>query len=143
VHYAAKAFAAKYGVVKSAVFLALVLILIRSLLYLYPHVLFLPQFQLFDPTIYSSNWINRSLGDLLINSFLLCWIAVFIWYNLVPQKKIPSFLKGNRIYVGGIITLFVLMLFTFELANTVRSMVADSKISFNVINFLAWIFIPL
>ena len=38
----------------------------------------LRQFELFDPSIYSSSFVLKSLGDLLINSFLFCWIILFV-----------------------------------------------------------------
>ena len=137
VQFMAEAIIKKYGATKAAIFLATALVSIRLLLYLFPSFFHLRQFSLFDPGVYSTNWLNRSLGDLLINTILFCWLAVFVWYNMGPIKKLPSFLKGNRIYVAGVLALFFLILSTFELANIVRSMVADSKISFSVIDFFS------
>ena len=137
VQFMAEAITKRYGATKGAIFLAAALISIRLLIYFFPSFFHLRQFHLFDPGVYSSNWLNRSLGDLLINTILFCWVAVFVWYNMGPIKKLPSFLKGNRIYVAGILALFFLILSTFELANIVRSMVADSKISFSVTDFFS------
>jgi hypothetical protein len=135
--FMAEALIKRYGATKGTVFLVLSLAAIRILLYLFPNFFYLRQFPLFDPGVYSSNWLNRSLGDLLINTILFCWLTVFIWFNMGPIRKIPSFLKGKRIYVAGVLALFFLILSTFELANIVRSMVADSKISFNVTDFFS------
>ncbi len=126
-----------YGATKGTVFLVLSLAALRFLIYFFPTFFYLRQFPLFDPGVYSSNWVNRSLGDLLINAILFCWLTVFIWFNLGPIRRTPSFLKGNRIYVAGVLALFFLILSTFELANIVRSMVADSKISFSVTDFFS------
>ncbi|HVG14714.1 MAG TPA: hypothetical protein VM935_07130, partial [Chitinophagaceae bacterium] len=137
IHFVAKELSLKKGVILSTAFLLVVLIALRSALYIFPNLLNLRQFQLFDPTIYSSNWLNSSLGDLLINAILLCWVSVFAWYSLGPVKRLPFFFKRGKYYVAGAMALFGLMLLTFELANIVRSMVADSKISFNVTNFFS------
>lgn len=137
IHFMAEAIIKRYSATKGVLFLVITLAAIRLLLYLVPSFFYLRQFPLFDPGVYSSNWINRSLGDLLINALLFCWLAVFIWFNMGPIKKIPSFLKGRRIYVAGVLALFFLILSTFELANIVRSMVADSKISFSVTDFFS------
>ena len=137
IQFAAESITRKFGAVKGALFLGVTLIFIRLLVYLFPSFFYLRQFQLFDPGIYSTNWLNRSLGDLLINTILFCWVAVFIWYNMGPIKRNPSFLKGNKIYAAGVLALFFLILSTFEFANIVRSLVADSKISFNVTDFFS------
>ena len=52
-------------------------------------------------------------------------------------KRQPTFLHGNRIIVAGAVSILVLILFTFSFANVVRSLVADSTISFDVINFFS------
>ena len=135
IQFAAESITRKFGAVKGALFLGVTLIFIRLLVYLFPSFFYLRQFQLFDPGIYSTNWLNRSLGDLLINTILFCWVAVFIWYNMGPIKRNPSFLKGNKIYAAGVLALFFLILSTFEFANIVRSLVTNSKISFNVTDF--------
>ena len=124
---------ALYGI---AVLVAAFLI-VRLILYKFPQLLFLRQFELFDPKIYAANNINASLGDLLINSVLLCWLILFASYNAGPGQKIPSFLKGRWVYAFGVMGVFILVFVTFQLANIVKSLVSDSKISFNVNNFFS------
>lgn len=137
IQFAAEAVTKKYGAIKGAIFLGLILIFIRLLIYLFPSFFYLRQFHLFDPGIYSTNWLNSSLGDLLINTIIFCWIVVFVWYNMGSIKRIPSFLKGTRIFVAGVLALFFLVFSTFEMASIVRSLVADSKISFSVTDFFS------
>ncbi len=120
-----------YGVA----FLAVSFILIRLLIYYGQDFFSLRQFGLFDPAIYATNDFNPSLGDLLINSILLCWVVLFSWYNITPQQKVPSYLKGKLLYGAGFIAIFILIFSTFQLANIVRSLVADSQVSFNVTDF--------
>ncbi|MCX6318132.1 MAG: HAMP domain-containing sensor histidine kinase [Bacteroidetes bacterium] len=125
------------GVWTASAFLALVLILLRLLTYFYPQILNLRQFELFDPSIYGSNAIQRSLGDLLINSVLFCWWVLFTWTLLKGKEKpIAYFSPGVRI-VAGVIAAGLLIFCTFILAAVIRSLVADSKISFDVTDFFS------
>ncbi|HEU4634432.1 MAG TPA: hypothetical protein VFS22_10625, partial [Flavisolibacter sp.] len=124
---------ALYGIV----FLAVVLLIIRVIFYVFPSIFSFRQFELFNPLIYASNFINRSLGDLLLNSIILCWIVLFTWYNIGPPRESPPFLRGNRIYIAGTVAVFVLIFCTFQLANVVSGLVANSKISLHVTDFFS------
>lgn len=138
-HFIAIAITRKKGVVKGVAFLIAVLVVLRALTYLLPTVFYFRQFELFDPSIYAANWFNRSLGDLLCNSILFCWIIVFTWFNIGPNHRVPAFLlrKRYRIITAGIIAILLLITTTFLLADIVRSLVADSKISFYVTDFFS------
>lgn len=116
------------------VFLFVSFVVLRLLLYYFANFFSFRQFGLFDPSIYAANIVNASLGDLLINSILLCWLILFAWYNLSPDQKIPSFLTGWKIYGAGFLVIFILIFSTFQFANIVHSLVADSKVSFNVMD---------
>ena len=135
IQFVAESITQRFRALHGIIFLALAFFIIRVILYKFPALLSLRQFSLFDPGIYASNNINPSLGDLLINSVLFCWIVLFAWYNIGPVQKVPSFLKGKSIYGAGFVAIFFLIFSTFQLASIVRSLVADSKISFNVMNF--------
>lgn len=137
IHLVAESVARRSRALYGILFLAFAFLLIRYFLYRFGSVFSFRQFQLFDPAIFGTNPVNRSLGDLLINSILVCWIVLFAWYNVGPVQKIPSFLKGKRVYVAGFAALFFLIFSTFQLANIVRSLVLDSKISFNVTDFFS------
>ena len=60
--------AQRTGIWNGITWLILNLILLRLVIYFFPALLNLRQFELFDPSIYGSSPVNRSLGDLLINS---------------------------------------------------------------------------
>ena len=132
VHLVAETIVRRSRAMNGIIFLAVILLIFRVLLYVFPNLFSFRQFELFNPLIYATNLVNKSLGDLLINAIILCWIVLFAWYNLGPVGRTPSFLKGKRIYVAGTIAVFVLIFSTFQLANVVRGLVANSKISFNV-----------
>lgn len=117
------------------------LILITSVLVLRITSYYLPiplnfrQLELFDPSIYASNFILPSLGDLLINSFLFIWIVLYIRYYLRYDTTGFNFKTSAKKYffIGVIILLMIGI--TFICGNIVRSLVSDSQISFDVINF--------
>ena len=124
---------ALYGII----FLIIVFGLVRILLYQFPALLSLRQFELFDPKIYAANNLNSSLGNLLLNAVFLCWIVLFTGYNAGPGQRIPSFIRGKWVYVFGVALVFLLIYTTFQHAGIVKSLVSDSKISFNVNNFFS------
>ena len=137
IQFLAQRVTAQRGKLRGILFLAVLLVAIRALLLFWPGLLAFRQFTLFDPTVYSKNFLLRSLGDLLITAIFFCWLTVFTWYRMGPDGQLPRFLQGRRLLPGGIAALFVLMLGTFQFANVVRSLVADSRISFNVVDFFS------
>lgn len=137
IHFIAEEIVIKNRARNGVIFLIVVLLLLRYILYQLPQLFSLRQFPLFDPSIYAANQFNRSLGDLLINAVLFCWMVLFTWYKLGPIRQIPKFLKGKLIPIAGVIAVFFLILSTFQLASVIRSLVSDSKISFHVTDFFS------
>ncbi len=115
--------------------LALILGTLRLTTYFFPELLNLRQFELFNPALYGSNAVQRSLGDLLVNSFLFCWIVLFAWAKLHERDNLAEGMRPRLRWTAGILSLLLLLFSTFILASVIRSMVADSKISFDVTNF--------
>jgi signal transduction histidine kinase len=137
IHLSAESMSAKRGPWTAIGFLALILFLFRVIMYFFPALLNLRQFELFSPLIYGSNAIQRSLGDLMINAILFCWIVLFAWSKLrYIENPVAEFSKRLK-WIGGILSLLLLILSTFVLATVIRSLVADSKISFDVTNFFS------
>jgi two-component system, NtrC family, nitrogen regulation sensor histidine kinase NtrY len=122
---------------KGVLFLGSVLLTIRLVIYGFPQLMNLRQFELFDPLIYGSNIVQRSLGDLLMNSVFFCWLVLFAWYKVQHIGdlivRLPKWLK----WVVGILSVCLLIYSTFILSSVIRSIVADSKISFDVTNFFS------
>lgn len=116
-------------------YLVVAIALVRALFYVLPDTFSLRQFSLFDPTLYASNWFNKSLGDLLINSILLCWIMLFAWTHIGPIRKLPVYLKKGWLVLAGTAAISLLVYATFELAGVVNKLVVNSKISFEVTDF--------
>lgn len=133
-HKAAVEIAFQHSFLKGAFFLMISLLAIRMLSYYFPFPLNFRQFELFDPVIYGSNSILKSLGDLLLNVLLLLWVLLFCKYYAVPLKISPFL--SNKFISGALPAAFVFLL-TLLFGYVIRSLVADSKISFNVTDFFS------
>ena len=118
-------------------FLAVTLVVFRLATYYFPSILNLRQFELFSPIIYGSNAIQRSLGDLLINAILFCWVVLFAWSKLRYIENPGANFSTKLKWAAGIVALCLLIFSTFILATVIRSLVSDSKISFDVTNFFS------
>ena len=134
VHNVAHSIREKWGAAWGIGFLVSVIALLRIMIYSAPGLLNLRQFELFDPTIYSSSIVLSSLGDLIINAFLFCWIILFIKRE-ISEYTIPQSEHRWENWLWAGIGLVALVITTFEFANIVQSLVTDAKISFNVTNF--------
>jgi signal transduction histidine kinase len=123
----------KFGLVAAFVFLATMIFVMRLITYYYPDLLQLRSFELFDPSIYSSSFVFSSLGDLMINSILFCWLMLFISRRLHTEKLNPVRPQWLGL-VCIFIALTILVSLTFVFADILQSLVADAQISFNVTN---------
>ncbi|HWB93305.1 MAG TPA: HAMP domain-containing sensor histidine kinase [Puia sp.] len=117
-------------------FLIVFIFVLRIVTYISPSILNLRQFELFDPTIYGSSVVLSSLGDLVINAFLFCWMILFIRREL-SDYTIPQSVHRWKNWCWIVVGLTLLVVTTFEFANIVQSLVTDAKISFNVTNFFS------
>lgn len=95
------------------------------------------QFELFDPAIYGSNSILRSLGDLLINAVIFVWAILFLRAEIQDKKvhfenKVNA--KRNLLFLSAAL---IIVFTTFTGTNIIRSLVADSQISFDVLKFFS------
>ena len=127
----------KHGPMKGFLFLAGVVIFIRFLSYHYPIPFSYRQLELFDPFVYASNSLHPSLGDLLINMILLFWFITFFKnssFSVIDQLK-P--VKSKASWVVAFMLSAILFALSIIAAGLVRSLIIDSKISFDVGNFFS------
>lgn len=136
IHQAAHAIALRKGLVWGVAFLVAVLVTIRLLAYFDPGLLNLRQFELFDPSIYSSSFLLSSLGDLAINALLFCWIAIFINRRFGHFSIAVPRHNATR-WTLAVLSLATIVFLTFLFARILQSLVADAQISFNVTNFFS------
>lgn len=137
IHFTAAHIFQRKGIFTSTIFIAGVLIVVRLLSYLFYIQLNFRQFELFDPAVYGSNIVLRSLGDLLINALLFLWVINFIKNNLKdnqPNLYVKSVFKKWLLLA---LSVFIILIATYISGNIIRSMVADSQISFDVMNFFS------
>ena len=120
---------------KATFFLIVVVASLRFVSYYYPLPLNLRQFEMFDPSVYGSSYILRSLGDLLINAVLFVWIILFIRQQLQERNYVIAKRFYNLKWVLLIVIALIFIIATFICGHILHSMVADSQISFDVINF--------
>ena len=137
IHLCASFIAKRFNFWKAITFLLCVVIGLRVASYYFPVPFNLRQFELFDPGIYGSNVVLRSLGDLLINSLLFVWIILFIRYHLQERNIAFDFKNKATRWLLLCCAAVVLLISTFISGHVVRSMVADSQISFDVISFFS------
>lgn len=135
IHLFAESVYRRRGAWQGIAFLALAMLLLRLVTYLHPPLLNLRQFELFNPVHYGANVIQRSLGDLLINAALFCWFVLYSWPKVRSLEDPSARFSSNMKWFAGGLAIFLLIYSTFTLASVIRSLVADSKISFDVTNF--------
>ena len=123
---------AKKGFAKGFVFLCISIFTIRLLTYFISFPFDYSELSLFDPSIYASNFLHPSLGDLLINTILIFWIIIFFKFN-----KKSNFILQKKSSYTPYLQLFALCCITLVMASVIRSLVFDSKISFDVSNFFS------
>lgn len=126
----------KTGLKFAWLFLLIIVSFLRFVSYLFPFPFNLKQFELFSPLIYGSNFILSSLGDLFVNVFLIEWMILFIKDNIMKIKIIwPADLKW-RIALTTLLCL-AMMGVTILCGFILNSLVSDSQISFDVLNFFS------
>jgi two-component system nitrogen regulation sensor histidine kinase NtrY len=123
------------GWLKGFLFLAAIIFFIRFLSYQFDFPFNYRGFELFDPAIYASNLVHPSLGDLLINIILLFWLITFVKYTGIPQMKGPQVYTGRKAFIITVSLSVLLVILSFAAAGIIRSLIIDSKISYDVANF--------
>ncbi len=133
-HFVAEDLVINVGYFKGVFFLFFLVLLLRMAAYLFPFPFNFSKLPLFDPTIYASNFIHRSLGDLLINVILFFWLLLF-FKNQVIDKRLVN--KNSPTLLQHTVSLTVLTIFFLGIINVIISLVRDAKISFDVSNFFS------
>ncbi|MFT3911189.1 MAG: HAMP domain-containing sensor histidine kinase [Ferruginibacter sp.] len=135
VQLCASFFALKGPLWKAAALLLVTILLIRIIGYFFKLPLNFRQFELFDPSIYSASPVLRSLGDMLINALFFVWFILFLRYHLNEKRSKINFKSPNAKWILLAAGSIVIMIATYAGSYIIRSLVTDSKISFDVINF--------
>ncbi len=125
-------------------FLAVTVSLLRLATYVFRFALDFRKLELFDPNIYASDeFVHPSLGDLFINMILLFWMVSFIKYTSIQVVKQQPAYRGNQAVIVTVVVPVLMVLMSFAAAGIIRSLIVDSKISFDVSNFFRLSFFSL
>ena len=125
----------KVGPLKGFLFLAVVVFVLRYISYHVPIPFDYRHLELFDPSIYASNSLHPSLGDLLINMILVFWLVSFFKQTSLVTIENLKPVKSKASWVVTLLLSAVLLLLSIVAASVVRSLIVDSKISFEISNF--------
>ena len=137
IHIAANFYVVKRGLWVGFSILFLCLLLLRTITYYFPIPVNFRQFSMFDPAIYGSNMILRSLGDLFINSILFTWLVLFLRHHSRDSNfMFTAKTKIKKRLILVCISVLIIVI-TLVCSHIIRSLIADSQISFNVINFFS------
>jgi len=140
IHVVANFYVAKKGLWPGFAFLFLCILALRVISYYFPIPINFRQLEIFDPAIYGSSMVLRSLGDLFINSILFAWLVLFLrhhWHDSdfkIAPKNNPDSYRGKKYFLVTAIPVFMIII-TIVCGHILRSLVADSQISFDVMNF--------
>ncbi|MCH5685797.1 hypothetical protein LWM68_17000 [Niabella sp. W65] len=105
------------------------------MLYVCRDVFKLNSLELFGQQLYNANIILPSFGDLLLNSALFCWFGIFIWNRIKPDETIQSADKAPA-RIQWLEEAYILPCCCYiYLVNVIRSIISNSKVSFDVTNF--------
>lgn len=125
------------GWLKGFIFLASVIVFFRFLSYVFPFPFRFRNRELFDPSIYASNTLHPSLGDLFINIILLFWLISYIKFAAIKDFRKVKKITGKKGWLlTALLTVFLIVI-SFTSAGIIRSLIVDSKISFDVTNFFS------
>lgn len=135
IHFAASYISAQYGFWKGLLSFLIGMGGLRTISYYLPIPLNFRQYELFDPSVYGSSLFLRSLGDLFINAILFVWLAMFIRFQIRERKVAPPSWNPFRQWAFITFSGMFLVFLTFGNVAILRSLISDSNISFDVINF--------
>ena len=134
IQMSAQGIARHFGPVRALLFLVLAVVLLRAVTYFIPFPFDTRSFELFNPAVYGSNVILKSLGDLLVNTLLFAWVMLF---TQSLRSSLPA-LRIGEVRLRMLMSAGVGMLLyyaTWTSGSIIRSLVADSAISYEVTNF--------
>ncbi len=123
------------GFLPAFAILLVVILGLRFLSYEFPFPFDFRKFELFYGGLYASSMFNPSLGDLLINSILVFWIATFAKFNFKNKFFESAILSRKQKKIVAVISLLVFAWFTLSAAGIIGSIVSDSTLTFDVTNF--------
>lgn len=117
-------------------FLFAVVSTFRVLSYLYNFPIDFSKLDVFQPWMYAKDDIFRSPGDLLLNVLLTFWLILFFRQHVrtIHPPVVRTKWQSRLIIAAAGLVMFIVGQFLLDL---IRSLVIDSKISYDVNNFFS------
>ncbi len=122
----------KRGFVKAITLFIMGIIGVRIIIYIFPTYFYDKDMTLFDPTIYGSDIVHSSLGQLLINVVLIGFLLQF--FNNY-EEGFELFANKIKDHIRRLLKLLILIVTGYGVVYIIRHLILDSKISFDVSNF--------
>ncbi len=109
--------------------LVLTIFIVRGSIYLWGFPMDFNEFGIFSPEYFTTDFLNRSLGDLFINMSLVFWGLLFFIINV--QGKVYN-LRGYKFRQGiGILVFMISVAAMVYLSNLIHELIWDSVINFD------------
>jgi len=134
IHATSRDLIEQLGFKKGFLFLIGSIFLLRLVSYLFPFPFDYTKLSLFDPSIYASNFLHPSLGDLFLNAVLFYWVMRFVKNNYSININLSNY---NTSFLEKVISFFIYASSAFIIIGIIQSLIRDAKISFDVTNFFS------
>lgn len=125
----------QYTPILWGIFLFIFIISIRIYFYLNGLPFHLNNLQIFSPQLFASNKFLSSLGDLLINTILFCWLGILLIRRSTIGKDWPLQKLFLKYCLAGLFALGAASA-TFLFVSVLQRLILDSNISFVVGSFI-------
>lgn len=113
----------------------LVVVVLRSFLYIYGIPFNLDTLLFFSPQLYASSKYLSSFGDLFINTLCVLWLVIFIIRHTRYKNFFDKFRSRPLRIAIAVLLIAGLAAYVYLFVNIIRSLVLDSNISFDVSHF--------
>lgn len=110
------------------------ILVLRIVTYLLPSQWVYGGLSIFDPGTFRAGFFSRSLGDLLLNSLLFVWV-VLLAQSFLGRPSLTQSADRRRVRMRSVLGAIVLVAATWMAGDTVRRLVSDSEISYDVTDF--------
>lgn len=119
------------------IFLVACFLLLRIFIFFLPVPFNYRVMPLFNPDVYHGGFINKSLGDLLVNALLALWVIIFFRKRMKTNARL-ALRKLPFAYTVLTYSAFLLIpLISFYVAEIISGLVEHSTISFNAADFFS------
>ena len=137
IHYTALHISKKHQPIKGILFFICCIFFLRGISYFFNQPINFRAYDLFNPAIYASGHVLKSLGDLLINGLLFTWIVLFIRLQLFQIEKTKKIFSNWRKWLVLFLLSSIIICINLSISKFIKSLIVDAQIPFDVIDFFS------